>query len=375
MATVYSANYQTGTYTYTRVRVDYSGTSATATLLYTRTNAWYDPTSATGATFTFGGASVGFNKSFSGPQTDATVASVSFTISSSGGTYSGSTSGAGLFSFSGSVNIPAQSSAPTGLTASNLITYEDGFKATVSISSWGTGATSSRYKEFEVWNYTTGTLTNPYRLRRWGGNNLSDDMTVRTGVGFDSDMNNNFGTLDIVANTRYTLALRCNNGAATTGNVIWRDAVTLAYPPHIVLDSVSKTSANFIANLKADGGFYEKHLFYSLDGTNWIAAGTISAGTAVSIPFTVGGLTAETAYTLKTKVVTYAGESAGTDFPFYTSAQVPAFYGSDIIQRAQEAGRFYASVGGQATNVKKIYGSVNGQAQVVFDRTMSRTGQ
>lgn len=371
MATVYSANYQTGTYTYTRVRVDYSGTSATATLLYTRTNAWYDPTSATKATFTFGGSSVEFSQSFSGPQTDATVASVSFTISSSGGTYSGSTANAGLLSFNGSVNIPAQSSAPTGLTASNLVADIEGFTADVSVGNWGSGGSSSSYaKALQCWTYNATALTAPSRSQSITSTSLSSSITVG-----NSSPSTDTPPLYIVGNTQYTLGLYASNGASNTGNVRWRDAVTLAYPPHIVLDSVTKTSANFIANLKADGGFYEKHLFYSLDGVNWIAAGTISAGTAASIPFAVGGLAAETAYTLKTKVVTFAGESAGTDFPFYTSAQTPAFYGSDAIQRAQEAGKFYASVNGQATNVKKIYASVNGQAQVVFDRTMSRTGQ
>lgn len=372
MATVYSANYQTGTYTYTRVKVDYSGTSATATLLYTRTNAWYDPTSATKAIFSFGGSSVEFNQSFSGPQTDAVVTSVSFTISSSGGTYSGSTSSAGLFSFSGSVTIPAQTSAPTGLTASNLVAYQEGFQATVSLSSWGTGGTTSaRTKQFRICTYSATTLQSPYRYTNVTGSDLSSTILTNNGSSYlDSS-----GPLQVVGNTRYTLALHATNGGADTGLQRWRDAVTLPYPPQVVLDSVTKNSANFVVNLKADGGFYRKQLFYSLDGTNWIIAGTESVGAATSVPFTVSGLTAETAYTLKTKVVTFAGESAGTDFPFYTSAQTPAFYGSNTIQRAQETGKFYASVNGQATNVKKIYGSVNGQAQVVFDRTMSRTGQ
>lgn len=110
MATVYSAKYSTGTYTYTRVRVDYSGTSATATLLYTRTNT-YSGITGTGdpATFTFAGVNTSIaNITFRGQQTDAVVGSVSFTISASGGTYSGSTSGySQLLSFEGSVTIPA----------------------------------------------------------------------------------------------------------------------------------------------------------------------------------------------------------------------------------------------------------------------------
>ena len=56
MPTVYSDAHWTGSYTYTRVRVDYSGTSATAILLYTRTNTYSGATGAgTPAGFNFGG--------------------------------------------------------------------------------------------------------------------------------------------------------------------------------------------------------------------------------------------------------------------------------------------------------------------------------
>lgn len=371
MATVYSANYSTGTYTYTRVRVDYSGTSATATLLFTRTNTYSGATSAIGASFTFGGNTVSFDKTFYGQQTDAVVASVNFSISSSGGTYSGSTINAGLLGFSGSVTIPAQSSAPSGLTASNLIAHPEGFSADVSLSSWGSGGTSSSYyKELQCWTYNATTLTYPRRYLAVTSTSLSSTITVDN---YSSSTDN--PPLQIKGNTQYTLGLFATNGATNTGSIRWRDAVTLAYKPYIVLESVTKNSANFVANIKADGGHYKKALFYSIDGTNWIVAATQLDGTATSIPFTVSGLDAGTAYTLRTKVVTIAGETQGDDFAFYTSAKTPAFYGSDAVQRAQETGKFYASVSSQATNVKRIYGSANGQAQIVFDRSLSRTGR
>lgn len=139
MATVYSGNYSTGTYTYTRVKVDYSGTSATATLLYTRTNNYTYPTYETNGTFTFGGASTGFNVSFTGAIADAVVASVSFPISMAGGTYSGSASGqvGTFFNFSGSVNIPAQTSPPsaTVIMVSNVTSTSA--DVTYRVTSWG----------------------------------------------------------------------------------------------------------------------------------------------------------------------------------------------------------------------------------------------
>lgn len=109
MATIYSAASWTGDYTYTRVKVDYdySSTRATATLLYSRTNNYSGATHASDATFTFGDGSTKFTKSFYGKQTDAVVASLTFNYSVSGGTYSGSSTGAYLGG-SWSVTIPQQ---------------------------------------------------------------------------------------------------------------------------------------------------------------------------------------------------------------------------------------------------------------------------
>lgn len=112
MATVYSGQSWTGSYTYTRVKVDYNypSTTATATLLYSRTNDYSGATSASGASFSFGGASVSWSKTFYGRQTDAVVASLTFNVSLSGGTYSGSSSGA-YIGGSWSVTLPAHTYA------------------------------------------------------------------------------------------------------------------------------------------------------------------------------------------------------------------------------------------------------------------------
>ena len=112
MATVYSGQHWTGNYTYTRVKVDYNypSTTATATLLYSRTNTYAGATGSSGETFSFGGVSVGWSKTFYGQQTDAVVASLTFPVSLSGGTYSGS----GTSTFLGgswSVTLPAHTYA------------------------------------------------------------------------------------------------------------------------------------------------------------------------------------------------------------------------------------------------------------------------
>lgn len=144
MATVWSGYTETGTYTKNRVRVDYSGTSATATLCYTRTNTYSGETGGSG-TFTFAGVSTSFYKTFTGQQTDAAVASVSFTIPLTGGTYSGSASDySGLLNWSGSVTIPSQGTAPTGLATSVTSRTWNSVTLQTSVSSWGSGSGSNR---------------------------------------------------------------------------------------------------------------------------------------------------------------------------------------------------------------------------------------
>lgn len=109
MGTVYSGQTWTGSYTYTRVKVDYNNGNATAYLLHSRTNSWSGTESAWNCVFAFGGQSTTFSTSVSGYHTDTVIASVSFTYNNNtGGTYTGYTnSDAGTFYFSGGVYIPA----------------------------------------------------------------------------------------------------------------------------------------------------------------------------------------------------------------------------------------------------------------------------
>lgn len=197
MATVWSGYYSTGTYTKTRVRVDYSGSSATAILLYTRTNSYAGETSAYGATFTFGGASVAVNKAFYGQQTDAEIARVNFSISPTGGTYSGSCNGSYL-AFSGSVSIPAQTStiyynANGGSGAPSSHSYTNATSGTTKLSS--TKPTRTGY-DFLGWSLSSTATSASYSAgQNWNLNNYGDwtlyavwriktfTVTVRRGTG------------------------------------------------------------------------------------------------------------------------------------------------------------------------------------------------
>lgn len=277
----------------------------------------------------------------------------------------------GSDSMSGSFTLPATSSAPVGLTGDNLVALEDGFSATVSITDWGIGGTTAqRYKELQCWTYDASTLQQPRRFNGVAENTLSSTITVNN----TSDYTATSGALNIVGNTRYTLGLYATNGAANTGHVRWRDAVTLAYKPEVHVQDVTKTTATFVVHLRADGGFYEKTLYYSLDnGTNWIPFETNISGDETTTSFEVIGLTPGTSYTIKVGVGTEAGENIANDTTFYTSVQTPTFYTSNSLSRAEEVIPFYGSNGSTAQNIIKMYGSMNGQAALVFDNSKKRT--
>lgn len=197
MATIYSAASWTGSYTYTRVKVDYSGTSATATLLYTRTNTYAGETGAGGATFSFGGKSVGFTKSFWGQVTDGVVTSLNFPISLGGGTYSGSSTGQYLGG-SWSVTIPAQSSSITynangGSGAPDKQTYTNADSGTTKLSS--TVPTRTGYN-FLGWSLSNTATSASYTAgQNWNLNNFGNytlyavwqiktfTVTIRRGTG------------------------------------------------------------------------------------------------------------------------------------------------------------------------------------------------
>lgn len=351
MATVYSDNYSTGTYTYTRVKVDYSGTSATATLLYSRTNDYSGATYANNATFTFGGVSTTFNISLSGRQTDYPVTSVNFTIPTTGGTYSGSTSGADFFSFSGSVVIPAQSTPPTDLAVSVVEPKPEGAVLGVSISSYGDPASATgRYIEAAI---LTG--NNYYSTRRVESAN--DVLSANIEVDNESS-----GNLTIVGNTQYYYGGYANN-TVTQSEAVFGQFVTTAYPVTLSLTSVDINSATVGYSVQADGGFYTKTLEYSLDnGSTWATAATISSSSATSGSFNITGLTAGTEYTLKSRVKTTAGNTLNTDLTIQT---LGGFYGS-VEGNTKLAEKFYGSVNEQTKKVIKFYGSENGLSKKIF---------
>ena len=232
MATLYSAASWTGSYTYTRVKVDYSGTSATATMLYTRTNTYSGETGAAGATFSFGGKSVSFTKSFWGQVTDGVVTSLTFPISLGGGTYSGSSTGQYLGG-SWSVTIPAQSSSITynangGSGAPDKQTYTNADSGTTKLSSQTPTRTGYNFLGWSLSN--TATSASYTAGQNWNLNNFGNytlyavwqiktfTVTIRRGTGI-SDITspawgwtNNYKTSTVNYGTSITINVSLSTG-------------------------------------------------------------------------------------------------------------------------------------------------------------------
>lgn len=322
MAEVYSGYYTTGTYTKTRVKVVYSGTSATAYLLYTRTNTYSGQTGQTNGTFTFGGQTVTYTKYFTGQQTDATVTSVNFTISTAGGTYSGSTTGTSpnLFAFSGSVTIPSQATAPTGLAMSNLSRGVDSFTATVSVTGWGgAGDSSTRYRELEVWTKSDSGLVTPYRFKPVWGDTLSSSITVDNNSGYPTS-----NPLTIIPNKMYTIGIYATNGTYATGGQRQGNYSTKAPAPTVSKTSVTTNSGTFSYSIPNQGGQYSIALQYSLNsGSTWTTAATLTGSGAKTGTFTVSGLSAYTTYSMQTRTSTDAGQTSGSTVSFTTNGVAP----------------------------------------------------
>lgn len=360
MATVYSGNYSTGDYTYTRVKVEYSGTSATAILLYSRTNTYSGATYSSG-TFTFGGASVGFNKTFYGRQTDAEVARVTFGISTSGGTYSGNASGSGgHLNFSGSVTIPAQQTKPSGQYIEGLASSWNGTYNEPQVTWTKAGVTSTGGGLSELYIVAGN---EPYKS---GIARLTRNFTNGS-AGAISNNQNDWGStkIDMAPNKQIYIGMRASNSA---GADYWNYGTIVTVPGKLTggsYDSVTGDSARVSVTTTADSGYYAKTIQYSIDGgTTWADGTTSSATSATTVSFDITGLSGGTEYSVQTRVSTTAGTNTGPTITF-TTLKVAKLYGS-VNGQTKEIKKLYGSVNVQTKEITKLYGSVNGVTKRIY---------
>lgn len=359
MATVYSSNYSTGTYTYTRVRVDYSGTSATAILLYTRTNT-YSGASGQLGTFTFGGQTVTYDKYFYGQQTDAEVARVSFTISAAGGTYSGSSVSSGsnhLLDFSGSVYIPAQGTAPSAGYISGLRSEYNPTNRLIEFSAAAVGVSSStalteaQFRIMLVPNTGSGLSYQAATFTNGGSVTLNQSNSIA-----------GHGGITIVPNQLYYSGLYAANAI---GSYYYNgpSIIAPAAPANCSVSKVSSTSVRVSYSVDADGGYYSRKIEYSLDnGANWITGDTAPSGSITGV-FTVAGLNPHKNYIMLFRVRTPAGITDSGNVNF--SLAQTGLYGS-MNGQTKKVTKLYGSVSSQTKVVKKLYASVNGRAKLIY---------
>ena len=367
MATVYSGTYSTGTNTYTRVKVDYSGNSATATLLYTRTNDYAYSTGQTG-TFSFGGASVSYSKFFTGRQTDAVVASVSFSISTSGGYYSGSSTSSSSYTylnFSGGVTIPAQTTGSISTpTISNIQRYPYSISATLSCANLG-GGTGSKELSLEVWPTATIQSGQPHRFAQLYTTNNSltatytvDNQSSVVSSGFTFRPNKVYYVVGYARNDT------ASNSPLRSG---YQAVSTTPLAPTFTLVSVTDKTATFSWTQGADAGENGKYVKYSIDDGAYSVAETWSAGdgSAKSGTVTITGLSSETTYTLNNKAELTTGTYLSGTAVSFTTLPGGKIYGS-VNGQTKQVQKLYGSVNGAAKEIKKMYGSVNGVAKRVY---------
>lgn len=307
-----------------RVKCDYSGTSATLTVQFKRRSDSYTTTwSDSSSTLTFNGTTKSASYSWTGTATSGSwisLASVSgYSISVSGGSYSWSfnrgNSSAVLYG-SGTITVPAQATAPSGLSLTNVSVTSNTVTGTVSITNWGgAGDANSRYRNLSVMA-TNDKPTSARRYQRVYGNTMSSAITVNNST--------EYGTMTIQPNTRYWLWWYATNGTLGTGSPDTSTTTIVTLPLDLSSKSATTTGTNSIRvnyTTKADGGYYAKNIQYNI-GNGWVTGATVSAAASTSGNFTISGLTSGQSYTINLRVNTSAG-STGSGSVSATTYKIP----------------------------------------------------
>lgn len=252
---------------------------------------------------------------------------------------------------SGNFTVTFPSGAPSGLALSNIVPATDGVTATVSVTAWNGGSSSTRARELSL---CTAQSASQRKKAQIYGDTMSSALTVdNTSVLTDG------AAFTITPNTRYYLTMWASNGTAGTGNSNYTAVVTLAETPTVTLTSKTSDSATFSYTVPADGGFYNKTLEYSLDGgSTWNTIATITSGSASTGTFTITGLTSGD-HTVFVRSRTTSG-IAGNAVINWSSVGVRLIASDGTT--GKEGTRMLTSVGGSATEVARILVSHNGVA-------------
>ncbi|MGN1218475.1 MAG: hypothetical protein ACI4TD_10960 [Phocaeicola sp.] len=227
-----------------------------------------------------------------------------FEVGTSAGTFSRTfhgrsvnSSGSGLGSdqyLDFSCGYETGATVPKGLSVSNVRTTENTVTATVSLTSWGEGANSNRYRELQVG--TANNTENQY-FQPVQNSDLSGDITV-------SPSSNKRGTISLTPNTRYYIGLYATNGALSTGSQFpGVTAVTLATASEVI-SSIEANKVSFA--ITATSGFRvpsTKVQYRKVGSSVWHESSTIQNNGNI----TIEGLFSYTDYEYRLAVTTTDG--------------------------------------------------------------------
>lgn len=260
-------------------------------------------------------------------------------------------------SWSKTVNFPEGYSPPTGFRVSVIQRYPEAVKFNVSVSSYGNPSSASG-RWIEAGLAGQNAWTSPSLRSDAAYNTTSAQILV-------NNSSTKTQSLTIRGNTNYYYGGYAWNTQKDTSG-IFGNVTTLAYPPIVSIKSTEGTTATLNYSLLADGGNYAKNVQYSTDnGATWTTVATVNSGSATSGDFTISNLSPDTAYLIKTRVSTNAGETAGNDVVLSTYVD-PKTYGP-VEDEAEAICKLYYSANNKSKIVDKLYGpDENGKAKVIY---------
>ncbi len=278
-------------------------------------------------------------------------------VTGSGVLWSGSLSGSfsvsywcswfdiGVQYYSGSGNVPAGGTAPSGLAISLVDCGSDWANISVSISSWGSPSTSTnRYLEAAVLGSTT--YGAPRRFQK-AYRETSADITVSNSSETDST------PLTIRGNTQYRIGGYASNTVLSTYTV-GSTFITKPASPSISASDQGHGQIDFVVSHDAEGSADTVIEEYSIDGgTTW----TTITGGAFSLT-----LSSQTVVTVRRGNTTGYMSETVTVTPTFTTA----IYAS-VMNKAKIIDKIYAPVNGKTKKIAKIYASVNGKTKLIFE--------
>ena len=350
MSTVYSGEVAVGSYNRIRLRIDYSGSSGSCHIEFRRTDTWTATWGDDAAEITFNGQTKSAPYWYTGTVSTSWIeidSASGYTIPLAGGTFNWKFNNpleGSVLGCSGTITIPAQQVAPNTPTVSVASNNtSNSLDITWGTSSFGTPSTGTAY-------IYSGTSASPTQMQ-YSKTTTGNSLWTNTGL---------------TANTLYYYRARAKNTAdlwssysADATGVVKAAAATVS------LSSYDSSSATISYSASADGGYYNRLIQYSLDGTNWTTAITLTDGNAASGTFTVSGLNPDTAYTIRTRMTTTSGSLNGSSISVTTKPAV-AIYGS-VNGQTKKIAKLYGSVNGETKLVKKLYGSVNGVTKLIYE--------